>query len=78
MTKFRGTQRGVFLEQGRQNSNFLIAYAIHITISGYASKYDGKIKFDKVWGTKMGGFSNFSSIQARHMKLSEEVNIKER
>ena len=28
----------------------------HITISGYANKHEGKIKLDKIWGTKMWSF----------------------
>ena len=32
---------------GRQNSQFLLVLAKHITSSGYTSKYEGKIKFDK-------------------------------
>ena len=69
MTNFGDTTMEVPLKRGLENSKFLIVLARYIEVLGYASKYEGKIKFDKIRGTKMGSPSklNFSTIQARHM-----------
>ena len=59
MIKFGVPQWWVQLKQRHQNSKLFNRLAIYIKISRYTSKYEGKIKFDKIWGTKMGGPSKF-------------------